>query len=434
MTIEAELAASLRGAAGAPARSPGPREAPPPPAPESPPAHLAAAAAAPEGISAARLDLAASLPPKTALLKVVMARDDGKDAFQLEGYYSGRMMWASDPEDLRHQLKPGMTLARKLSGGASIDTAVDCYRFMLNWSLGKDGLKRWIADLRQALGTELRLIIWDETNFGIPWELLQLHPTGGKDTEWLGVAVQAIRWTTIRDPARFAQFSAEQVHRSEGRVLSYEDTGLPGNPKFGFAASGHPGIVPKGDMEALLAELADESKRYALVYVRAHGVHGDSLDASTLAGIRLSDFEGYALPALRESRAVVFLNACNSATAVIDTYYGNNLNRNFAEVFLRQHASAVIATLAEVPVGPSSALARRLLKEARGEGVNIPEFLQARRAAYFGDVLRTVHEAGIPVSTQNLTLEQKVAIQAFMYASVFTYFGHPQTILKLEAA
>jgi hypothetical protein len=422
----------LRGAGNSPARSLDPRSAPRPETPESPPEQLTVQAVPLQEIDPARRDLSASLPPNTALLKVIMARSDNQDAFQLEGYFE-RQLWISDPADLKHQRRPRMVLSRVLSGTASMDTVVNCYRYLLNWSTGKNGLKKWIAMLRDKMGDGARLIIWDDTDFGIPWELFRLDSTGGPETEWLGVVIQAIRWTTVHDPARSDQFSALITRGSQGGILSYEDTSLMQDPKFTLGAQHLPGLVAKNDMKALLTELADVSKRYGLVYVRAHGIHGDSLDTATLAGIRLCDFEGYALPAIRESRTVVFLNACNSASAVFDAYYADGLNRNFAEVFLRQRASAVIATLAEVPIDPTWGLAHTLLAQASTQGVSVPEFLRARRAMYFGQVMERVHKKSAPVSVEELTHLQKVAIQGFVYASVFTYFGHPDTILRLEA-
>jgi hypothetical protein len=432
VTTPAEHVARLRSASNSPGRPLDPREAPRPDIPESPPEQVTAAAVPLQEIDPARRDLSASLPPKTALLKVVMARYGNEDAFQLEGYFE-QHVWVSDPKELRDQLRPQMVLSQVLSGAASPDTAVKCYRYLLNWSTGKNGLKKWIAMLRDKMGPGARLIIWDDTDFGIPWELFRLDSTGGPDTEWLGVAVQAIRWTTVHDPARSDQFSGVATRSSEGGIVLYEDPSLVKDQRHSLAALNYPGTVSKNDMKALLAELADASKRYGLVYVRAHGINGDSLDRATLAGVRLGDFEGYALPALRESSAVVFLNACNSATAVFDVNYGDGLNRNFAEVFLRQHASAVIATLAEVPIEPTWRLCRTIVEKARNQGVSVPEFLRARRATYFGQVMKLVHKTGAPVTTEDLTHMQKVAIQGFVYISMFTYFGHPDTVLRLGA-
>jgi hypothetical protein len=424
MTTPGEFAARLRSVGNAPVRSLDPRKAERQEAAKSPPPQES------DEMDSVRKDLSATLPPRTALLRVVRADYLGHEAFQLRGSSANEKL-EPDEKDLGTQLKPEFMLSRDLKN--TIDSAVECYHQLLNWSIGKYALRRWIATLRRAMGDEIRLIIWDDTDFGIPWELFRLDSTGGAETEWLGVAVQVVRWTTVRDEARADQFSAVVTDYSEGGILFYEDTTLPGAPEYAFKNQSYPGLVPANNMKDLLAKLENASNRYGLVYVRAHGVHGDSLSTTKLAGVRLDAFEWYALPALRESRAVVFLNACNSATAVNGTPYGaHDVYRNFAEAFLRRHASAVVATLAEVPADSSWALAEDFLRLAHVEGVNAAQFLQRRRAAYFNDVWRLVH-SGIPSGPEDLTDRQKSAIQAFMYTSVFTYFGHPDTVLQLGA-
>ena len=314
-----------------------------------------------------------------------------------------------------------MVLADQLDGDSTVETAVDCYRYWLNWSTGKYGLSNWLTMLRTAVGSGLRSIIWDNTDFGIPWELFRHDMVG--NMEWLGAAVQVIRWTTVHDPNRHNQFSAEAAQPCGGNILYYEDPAMS-KPKYSIRDAGRPGDKAAPDMEALLQELADESKSYGLVYVRGHGVHSESLSAATLAGICLANLEGRALPALREAKSVVILNACNSARPVIDKYYADGLNRNFAEIFLRQRASAVVATSAEVPIFESAAMAQAIVNEARHHDVSLPTFLRRRRAVYAQDV---------PAHTMGLTAQQKAAIRAFIYVSMFTYFGHPDAVLRLAA-
>jgi hypothetical protein len=130
-----------------------------------------------------------------------------------------------------------------------------------------------------------------------------------------------------------------------------------------------------------------------------------------------------ALPGLARSRSVVFLNACNSARGVIDRALGDRLNRNFAEIFLRQRAAAVVATLAEVEIGHSAALAKRIVRDARDHGgVRLPEFLRQHRARY---------ASLLPGDTLNPTREEQMKILAFLFASVFAYFGHPESVFRL---
>jgi hypothetical protein len=422
MTTPSEFNARLKSVGNAPASFPDPRKAPRPEASESPLAQIAGTVP----IQEVSKDLSANLPPKTALLRVIMTDLNGSDVFQLQGS-SEKVPWESYEKDLEHQRRPETMLFRDL--GPTPDSAVKCYGRLLNWSIGNT-LKKWIARLRGAMGNEvLRLIIWDDTDFGIPWELFRLDSTDGDEPEWLGVAVQVIRWTTVHDPKRSDHFSAVMTQCSEGGILCYENEGIiPKDSAYSLRARKYPGLAPMDDMQALLADLADASKRYGLVYVLAHGDHGDSLDTVTLAGVSLRDYEWRRMPALRESRAVVFLNACNSATVVYDA---GGFNRNFAEFFLRKHASAVIATLAEVPADSSSKLAEDFLGLAHVEGVNVSEFLWRRRVDYFNAVWHLVHS--VPSDPSKLKDRQKAAIQAFMYASVFTYFGHPDSVLQLGA-
>lgn len=365
-----------------------------------------------------RRDLSASLPPDTALLKVVMTAVDGQECFRLEGYFR-RRVWVTDHEELRNQCRVDMILADEMDGRLGLEAAVRCYAFLQAWSITKYGLTQWLTRLRREAGPKLRLIVWDDTDFGIPWELFWHNMEG--NVGWLGAVVQVVRWTTVHDANRHDQFSAEANQSRGGEVLYYEDRDLTG-PGFSICDSEGPGFTAMATMEDLLQALAVKSKSYGLVYVRGHGVHSPDLFKATIAGIHLSDLGCRALPALKESESVVFLNACNSARPVIDARFGDNSNRNFAEIFLRQHAAAVVATMAEIPIAQSTALARGLLKRGRSEGVQLSEYLRIHRAKY---------AAVLPAHTMDLSDEERDTIRAFLYASMFAYFGHPESVFKL---
>ena len=371
-----------------------------------------------EQISPTRRDLSASLPSDTALLKVVMTAVDGQDCFRLEGYFRGRV-WVTNQEELRNQRRIDMILADEMDGPLGREAAIRCYAFLQAWSSTKYGLTQWLTTLRREAGPKLRLIVWDDTDFGIPWELFWHNMED--HVGWLGVVVQVVRWTTVHDANRHDQFSAKPSQSRGGEVLYYEDRDLAG-PGFSICDSEGFGFTAMATMEDLLRTLAVKSKSYGLVYVRGHGVHSPDIFKAAIAGVHLSDLGCRALPALKESESVVFLNACNSARPVIDTRFGDNSNRNFAEIFLRQHAAAVIATMAEIPVAQSTALARGLVKRARSEGVQLSEYLRLHRAKY---------AAILPVHIMDLSGEEQDTIRAFLYASMFAFFGHPESIFKL---
>ena len=364
-----------------------------------------------------RPDLSQTLPPDAALLKVVPTSLDGDESFRLELYYRNRILVTAVPEMLKRQRRPAVVLADTLDGQTSTDNIVRCYTIMRNWSDTKYELTRWLTTLRREVKSGLRLIVWDDTDFGIHWELFW-HAMD-EDPGWLGASVQLIRWTTVHDPGRHDQFSAETGATGGRDVLYYEDPALAA--AVSIQPDGLPGYKAARTMEELLTELAGLSS-YGLVYIRGHGVHDADLFKATLAGVCLADFAGLPMPGLRRARAVVFLNACNSARPVIDKSLGDEGNRNFAEVFLRQRAAGVIATMAEVPVGHSVALARRLVATARAGGVAVPDYLRAHRARY---------ARRLPEHTMKLTDEDRSAIVAFVYASMFAYFGHPDSVFML---
>ena len=118
---------------------------------------------------------------------------------------------------------------------------------------------------------------------------------------------------------------------------------------------------------------------------------------------------------------MVFLNACNSARPVIDRSMGDTSNWNFAEVFLRQNASGVVASMAEVPIGHSAPMARNLVGEARADGVRIPEYLRDHRARYAKN--RQIQSGPYRAATAKY--------RSLIYASVFAYFGHPESVFRL---
>jgi CHAT domain len=403
-----------------PAREPAPKAAPRPRQSDDA-AAVVVAESEPQGIGTAQLDLRENLPPDTALLKVVARKPGAEDLFELQGHFRGKT-WVTTEDELRDQGRLGTILANEIDGEVELAKAVECYRWLQTWSITKHRLSEWLTELRSKAAEEkfvLRLIVWDDTDFGIPWELFW-HGDDG----WLGVLVPVIRWTTVHDPKRHRQFSAEAGEFGGSDVLYFEDDKLPGAAQASIKPPAGTGYVQKKSMEQLLQALASLSRGYGLVYVRGHGIHSTDLSAATLAGVRLSELDGRPLPSLRLSRPLVFLNACNSARPVIDKRFGDAANRNFAEVFLRKRAAAVVATMAEVPAAQSASLADRLISQARSAGVCLPEALRAHRKKY---------SRGLPDFTAPLTPEEQNRVRAFLYASSFAYFGHPEAVFKLAA-
>lgn len=92
------------------------------------------------------------------------------------------------------------------------------------------------------------------------------------------------------------------------------------------------------------------------------------------------------------------------------------------EFFLRQGATAVVAMMGEVPVIDAVLMAKELIEQARDEGVRLPEHLRKHRAA---------RAARLPRAKLDLAPREQDAIRAFLYASVFAYFGNVEYVFRL---
>ena len=371
-------------------------------------------------------DLREKLPETVALLKVIPhKRHDGAECFQLEMYSHRGIQMAKDRAALERQGRPGLVLAEKLVRDVDLAVAEECYDELLDWSNTKPELTSWLTELRRDIGDDLRLIIWDDTDFGISWELFW-HEMD-ESAAWLGTVAEIIRWITVRTPERRRQFGAQKCDLAGGSILYYEDSALLPTANYSICGPAALGSFIDGKtMKGLLAKLDDEDNagQYGLVYIRGHGKHSNLRKEATLADVSLLKVSGLQLHALRGSRTLVFLNACNSARQVPDSGPGDSTSRNFAEVFLRRHATGVVATLAEVGATYSASLPRKLVAQARDGGVRIPEFLRAER----------VNEArGLPTNTLGLSADEQQKILSFLRLSMFAYFGHPESVFKLAA-
>jgi len=373
-------------------------------------------------------DLSQGLPNNVAVLKVIPTQFDGETCFRLEMHFRGQIRTTSKPADLTNQRRPYLVMADVVASREWVHDsacAVKSYNKLVNWSDTKYTLTKWLTILRQELGHELQLIIWDDTDFEIPWELFR-HSMDGKPA-WLGTAVQLIRWTTVHEAGRESQFSAELGEcGTDGGIVLFEDLELVADRNTSLCRTwpAPPGYEFAETMTQLLDLLEDMTRIVGFVYVRCHGTHGASLEKTSLAEVTLASLGARTLRALQKSNPLIFLNTCNSARAVVDRSLGERANRTFAEVFLRRRARAVIATLAEVPVGHSNALARRLVKEAQSGHVALAERLREHRAKYANS---------LPSHTANLGETEQDAIKAFLFASMFVYFGHPDTTFRLAS-
>ncbi|MEU5553629.1 CHAT domain-containing protein [Micromonospora sp. NPDC047793] len=357
--------------------------------------------------------LADSLPERTALLCVTPYQEAGRQLFRLHWYFNGRPD-ESRPGDVQMQGKPDFTVAQILKSR----NWEDAYFDVLNWWVDKRRLNDWIGGLLEVATQEseepIRLVIWDNTDYQIPWELFY----SDSNAIWLGAVVQVVRWTSIHDAGRVARFTAEASACNGGILaLETEDIYGPDGPVLDAPLARY-GCTPVRTMKQLLTALDDPSRRVGLVLVRCHGVYGENVNEFELGAMRMNRYGEFSMLALRRFPAVVFLNACDTASATSTGRHSFAATRSFAELFLRRGACSVVATLGQIDWDFSHDFAARLLG-AEGQEQRLTDILlEQRRKA----VMRTQgrHED-----------RDEYDFQAFFQGFAYVYFGHPDTTLKL---
>ncbi|BCY08789.1 CHAT domain-containing protein [Actinoplanes sp. L3-i22] len=361
-------------------------------------------------ITTAPAPIPAAAPAGTALLRVTRETYEGEECFHLELQSDAALRISVTAQDLRNQRRPRLGLA----GIAAAGTWRQGLDALHSWSVTKVALRQWLTALRRQHGRGLRLIVWDETDFQIPWELFFHETDDPGDHGWLGADVEVIRWTTVFTETPI-DWSSGGATVCEGPVLSYVEKSFPAlDTRFGALV--HDKAASMAD---LLSKLDARNQRFGLVHLWGHGTVGTDGAQATLGGLSMDQLGRHRMRALRAARTLVLLNACSSALLMNDDRFGERATRTFAEIFLRRGARGVIATAGEVGKLDSLEFVDRLLEVARDRSVSVPAALRDYRAAL-------VEELPADPSTADPAL-----LKAFFYGFMYLYVGHLDTALYM---
>jgi hypothetical protein len=361
------------------------------------------------------VNLRKNLPRDTALLCVTPDWATGTSLFRLHIYVNGER-GESGAGDVLLQSRPPLTLADVVRRGKWRKD----FHTMMDWWGDKGQLAAWMQALisRVRAGAPLRLIVWDQTDYQIPWELYYSDPDGAPPA-WLGATLEVSRWTSINVPGRIARYTA-RVETCRGPVLALETTDLSHYGQVLGPALAPFGVAPLTSMPDLLAKLADTSQRFALLLIRCHGKYAASIGEQELGGVTMAEFREHRMEALRETKAVVLLNACDTASLTSSAAHAYAATRTFAEVFLRRGANSVIATVGLIDQDHSHSFAVRLLQND-GSTVRLGELLLRHRQDGVEHVKDRVHP----------DTREAADFEAFFYSFMYIYFGHPDSSLEL---
>jgi hypothetical protein len=351
--------------------------------------------------------VAKTFAPGTVLLRVIRQRDEeGQECFRLELQTDTYLGSTGTPQELRNQRRPHITLAAAALG----QKWRDILPALKAWSHNKHALHEWLTALHTRYGAALRLVVWDDTGFEIPWELFS-HRSVGARHGWLGADVELIRWTSPSTGQR-----ADMT--CHGPILSFVDpTFQPVDAAF------NSWLYEKlGSMSDLLTSLNQSGRSVGLVHVWAHGLAGNDGLNAMLGGMPMDHIGWQTLEALRAHRTLVLLNACSGAQLMDDDRFGERATRSFAQLFLDKGALGVIATVGQVGADFSVNLLNYLLRHAaRGE--------QSVSAALLG--FRAALAQKLPETPFGQDSDEYL-LQKFIYGFMYQYIGHFDTVLRLS--
>lgn len=375
------------------------------------------------------------LPPGMAKLLVQRARGaDGEPAYLVTGTADGD---SHLPAARPHRPPHGLRLARLRRDPAAEDGSApgfpsEFYRAARHWSRQppQRALADWLNDLRARHGDALHLVVWDDTDFEIPWELLSLDdspprtgpgPAGGPEP--LGALVPVTRWTSSCEQGRPLLGDGKDC---SGGVLSYFDHAMR-RDQDAFRHTAH---EPYTDPDDFLTALGGADRSPGLVYMGCHGTHGSDLEHLRLDNLSWYEVAERPLHALAGGRTAVVLNVCHSGRLVRNHDGGEDELRGFCELFLREGAAACVATRGEVSDTAARELLAHLVEHTRRTpGRPLAAMLRDFRAralvALPDPVPRT---RGRDRAVDN---DGQRRVLHYLYAFMYVYYGHPHTTLRL---
>lgn len=380
----------------------------------------------PSGLGGTDARPAARLEEGIAVLRVLRdAGTDGRDGYRLHGWCGDiTLTCAAGPARLT---APAVSLANLRAKDGEYPSEI--LRGIRLWSDNQPELAGWIDRIRAAHGEDLRLIVWDDTGYELPWELFWLpeETRSGLAGGLLGAQVTMARWTTVHDADHGLPRETDGCH---GRVLGYlhKDMTDDGTVFAPYASQLHL------EMTAFLRALDLPVDRTGLVYLGCHGTYGDTLPRLSLGDRTWAEFNSETMRVLRADGSLVCLNACHSGRFVDNSAQGEQALRGFAELFLRKGAGGCIVTAGKVGDREARALVRRLVQEVAAHPYRpVPRTLRAFRA-------RAVEEFGSLSAVPSVRNDDgqvdgvgQKRVLRLLYAFMFHYYGHPRTTLRLTA-
>ena len=381
------------------------------------------------------IDVTAALPPCTAFLYVTA---EDSERLHLTYGYKGRLCnedavnWRP-PKLAEFAERAKSSYEAKAAWSRDPVTAVvkEITNTMRSFSdSGPEKFIGWLSELVESAEEEKRLFIVDDTDFEIPWEMLEYE-----DEKYLGARIAVVRWAKVQHYGRHLLLKVREEEH-QGSVLSYLDDIELGEQQT-YAERKALGDV-SGTAYNTLRQMVDAItvtgtlKQVGLIYLGCHGNEGIAL--GSIPSDRITYIDLHESTFHPDPRPIVFVNACDSARLK----HKDGLRR----VFLERYASGYIGTLGRVVSTYASKIAACILESALtgSDSIQVAEVLRQLRAEAVA-MITGQKAAGPGTSTPSIIArhEHKDLAQMevqeknfyFLYTFMYVFYGNPLARLRL---
>ncbi|ADD43252.1 CHAT domain-containing protein [Stackebrandtia nassauensis] len=292
-----------------------------------------------------------------------------------------------------------------------------------NWSLANGAaVTGWLSRARRHCGEEPRLLIHDETDANIPWELLWLpDDPDRRQGAYVGCSFVTARWTPLQVTRREQRNHPYSTLRCRGEVLAYVGEDMA---EADLSMIDGYGARTVASARLLFKELADPGRPLSLVYIGAHGRFSTRSFEFTVAEVALGRIFAETFPRIDDAAPLVFLNACHSGRVIIDES-DTSLPSSFAEVFLRSGAAGFIGTTGAVREREARQVAKGILNAlARQPGKPVATALRDFRRQVVAEHSRQTWSADRG--------DEESRALPLLYTFMYVYYGSLWTTVELS--
>jgi hypothetical protein len=359
-----------------------------------------------------KVHITEKLPAHAAVLYVYQ---NGDDQYSLLGSNLVESLLPSAPYN-----KPRLSLGHLVSEDQLPPEEIK-YDMNLFSDLNID-LRKWLKKLRTMHKDELYLIVSDYTDYEIPWEMVELSPTESPN-EYIGALINTARWQDVILGDDYLELECCD-DTCEGNVVAYI------NQQELIGVSAEVDSLSKlnaatfEDIKDFQKHLLQDIGGCGLIYMACHGIFTENIRDMALGSLedrtqqlKLCTLRTKQLKLLKNSRGIVFINACHSGRHQAHPSIPNRHRWGFAELFLQKGARGVIGTVGKVGDEYAAKFASEII-EAVQTHPNLSITAIIRKVRF--EVISSLPEEP---NTRELL--------PFIYSFMYVYYGNPMTILSL---